>query len=162
MSFQRLAIELGVIPPNVRLKKIIQAYGELFMEMYEWSERQGLLDGFANSIYKRGKKNGKRFKEKFNLTGTPKDAAFTLITGHKLFGIKSRIVRDSKTKAVIQVLDCPWKELFTSQACDVLGNIEKGACEAIDQDISYAITKKLTDEDDICEFVVEKLQEAGK
>ncbi len=162
MNFQKLAIERGVIPPNMRLKKVIQAYGELFMETYEWAERQELLDGFADLIYKRGKKNGERFKEKFNLSGSPKDAAFALIAGHKLFGIKSRIAENSKAKAVIRVSDCPWKELFTPQACDVLGNIEKGACDAISQDLSYAITKKLTDKDDICEFVVEKSKEAGK
>jgi hypothetical protein len=162
MSVQKLAIERGIIPSNVKLEKVVQAYGELFMETYEWAEKYGLSDGFVDSVYKRGKKNGERFKEKFNLSGTPKDAAFALIAGHKLFGIKSRIAENSKAKAVIRVSDCPWKELFTPRACDILGNIEKGACDAISQGLSYAITKKLTDKDDICEFVVERSKEAGK
>lgn len=39
-----------------------------------------------------------------------------------------------------------------------LGNIEKGACNALNPNLSYTITKKLTSKDEMCEFVIEAVR----
>jgi hypothetical protein len=154
MNLQKKAVEVGVLPSNAKWRKTVQAYGELYIEGYRWAKKEGTLDEFANVIYERGRKNGKRFKEKFGLSETAGDAAFALIAGHRLFGIKSKIVENTQNKSIIHVSDCPWKEVFTPEACDILGNIERGTCGAISQDLSYSITKKITNKDGVCEFVI--------
>jgi hypothetical protein len=157
-GIKKLLLEHGSIPSRIKCQKLIKAYGELYLGLFEDANSQGVLKDLSRVIFNIGRKNGERFKKEFDLDDSPRDAAFSLLVGHKLFGIKSRVADGTDKKAVIQVEQCPWEELFPPEACDVLGNIEKGACNALNPNLSYTITKKLTDKDEICEFVIEAVR----
>lgn len=157
-GIKKLLLKHGSIPSGMKCRKLIKAYGELYLGVFEDAKSQEVLKDLSRVIFNIGRKNGERFKKEFALGESATDAAFALIIGHKLFGIKSRVAVGTDNKAVIQVDQCPWEEMFPPEACDVLGNIERGACNALNPELNYTITKKLTDKDEICEFVIEAVR----
>jgi len=96
-------------------------------------------------------------EEVLNRLGGSRDlhgCALALMSYHRIFGIKSSIVKETENEIVIHVSHCMWKDKrgWTPKICASIEAFEAGLVKGIDRSIKHFYTRRRSLGDQICEM----------
>ncbi len=82
--------------------------------------------------------------------------AIALLAMHRIFGIKSRIVRETENEIVIQATKCLWKDKkgWTPAVCATIDMYEVGLVKGINKNIRHICTERRSKGDKVCELIL--------
>jgi hypothetical protein len=83
---------------------------------------------------------------------------------HRIFGIKSSIVKESEDEAIIHATKCLWKDKkdWTQEVCASIDAYEVGLVEGINKNIKHFVTKRRSGGDRVCELILKKYTSNGE
>jgi len=154
---------INLIPARIKWKKSVSGTGEMYKEILN-----SLVEKYGNSavkdlsevMYKIGFEQGKEIQEKIKVKDNLYGCALVLLTMHRIFGIKSKIVEKSDKKVVIHISYCQWKdkEGWNPKCCMSLASYERGLVENINSNIIHRYTKTRSLGNEFCEIVLEEVK----
>lgn len=94
----------------------------------------------------------KLLKTKRDLHG----CATALLAAQHVFGVKSRIAKESEDEIVIQATKCLWKEKegWTPEICAAIEAYEIGLVKGINKNVQHICTKRRSKGDKVCELLL--------
>ncbi len=152
---------LHFIPARIKWKKSVSGIGEMYEEILNTLvEKHGneAVKDLAEAMYAIGSRQGKEIQQTIRVKDNAYGCALALLTMHRIFDIKSKIVEKNEKRAVIHIAECPWKEKegWSSKCCMSLAAYERGVVESINPQIAHRYTKTRSLDAPFCEIIVER------
>jgi len=147
------AVKHDLIPMKLRWMQAVSAVGSLYRDVFYLLGPDDRV-----KLYKMMEDLGlEHSKEVLNRLGASRSlhgCALALMAYHRIFGIKSSIVKQTEEEVVIHVSHCMWKEKrkWTPQVCASIEAFEAGLVRGIDGSIQHFYTKRRSLGDQFCEM----------
>jgi predicted hydrocarbon binding protein len=143
----------------MRWESVLKGVGKLYRAIYDELEKDGHTNSsskaLSNAAYEVGFDFGENLKETFHLGSSIEDIAVAMDVDHKIFGMKAKIVEQSRSKVVYNCYQCAWKKYFTPELCIAIGQAERGIVNALNPEAKYSIIQTRTMGKDFCVFTIE-------
>jgi len=160
MYLIRKIIDLGLIPYSVRWKKSVSGIGRMYANMMRMMEEDYGAEGvrkLSDVMYNIGVNQADEIRETLGLERNLEGCAYVLLAMHRIFGVKSKIVRRDNDRVVIHVTHCQWgkrKKGWTHKTCASIQQYETGLVKGILPSATHFYTKRRTLDDEVCELIV--------
>jgi len=150
-------IKHDLVPTRSRWKQTVSAVGSLYRNVFNLlnpSERANLTKMMENWGYSNSEEIIKELGIERDLHG----CAVALLAFHRIFGIKSSIVKETEDKIIIHATKCMWKDKkgWGPEICASIDRYEAGLVKGISSDISHSYSKRRSRGDEVCEMVLKK------
>lgn len=147
------AIKYDMIPMKIKWKQAVSAVGSMYKNLFYPlgpEDRNRLSKMMEDWVLDHSEEILKRLGASRNLHG----CAMALMSYHRIFGIKSSIVKETADETVVHVSHCMWKEKsgWTPQICASIEAFETGIVKGIDSSIEHFYTKRRSLGDQVCEM----------
>lgn len=147
------AIKHDMVPMKTRWELAVSAVGSLYRNVFY------LLGADESIKLSRMMEDWglEHSKEVLNRLGAPRTlhgCALSLMSYHRIFGIKSSMVKETENEIVIHVSHCMWKDKrgWTPRICASIEAFETGLVKGIDGSIKHLYTKRRSLGDQVCEM----------
>jgi hypothetical protein len=149
-----------LIPYSLKWKKSVSGIGMIYVDTLEMMQKKYGKEGVDNLneiMYDIGLRQSTEILETLDLKRDLEGCAYVLLTMHRIFGIKSKIIQKNTNKIVIHAKKCRWGEhleKWNARTCLSIDNYEAGLIEGILPFSEHRYTKRRSCGDDICELVI--------
>jgi len=153
-------IEFGILPCSIRWKKSVSGIGRMYAEIMEMMQKEYGGEGvkkLSNVMYDIGVKQADEIIKTLGLEKNLEGCVYALLAMHRIFGIKSKIVKKEKNKAVIHVTGCYWGKkvkCWVPKTCASIAQYETGLVKGILSNASHIYTKRRSLGDEVCELII--------
>lgn len=153
-------IDFDLIPNSIRLKKSVTGLGTMYSNLYAIMINGKDIQGIKKMnevMYGIGLNHGPEILKELNLEKNLEGCAYVLLTSHRIFGIKSKIVEKSDKKIVIYASHCSWGNHisgWTPGTCNSIANYETGVVNKILPNATHQYTKKRSLGHEVCELII--------
>ncbi len=153
-------IDFDLIPCRTRWRKSITSIGRIHIDIHRalreryGSEGAQVLD---QVMYRIGQRQANEILGALGLERDLEGCGYAVMVMHRIFGIKSRIVRKDAGSITMQVTHCRWgrrTEGWGPALCVSIGRYEDGLIETILPDSVHAYDKRYTLGDRVCELTI--------
>jgi hypothetical protein len=164
MSFKsfllKRLISWDFFPYSLKWKKSVSGIGVIYVDtlmmMQEKYGKSG-VDNLNEVMYNIGLGQSIEILEMLDLKRDIEGCAYVLLTMHRIFGIKSKIIQKDNNKVVIHARKCRWGghlEKWNARTCLSIDNYEAGLIEGILPLSDHAYIRRRSMGDNVCELVV--------
>jgi hypothetical protein len=164
MSFKSFLLKKLItwdrIPYHLRWRKSVSGIGMIYVETLEMMQEKYGKEGVDNLnevMYNIGRCQSLEILEELDLKRDLEGCAYVVLTMHRIFGIKSKIVQKDDNKIVIHASKCRWNGHLTKwnvKTCLSIDNYESGLIEGVLPLSEHAYTKRRSLHDEVCELVI--------
>lgn len=153
-------IDNDLIPYSIRWKKSMSGLGIMYSNLYNMLITEYDIQGVKKlnyMMYDVGFKQSLEILKELDLERNLEGCAYVLLTMHRLFGLKSKIVEKQDKKVVIHVSHCSWGDQvngWTPRTCNSIANYETGIVRGILPDATHHYVKKRSLGNDVCELII--------
>ena len=152
-KFLEFTIKHDLIPMKMKWEQAVSAVGSMYRNMFyllDAEDRIKLSKMMENWGLEHSEGILKRLGASIDLHG----CALALMSYHRIFGINSSILKETKDEVVIHVSHCVWKDKrgWTPQICASIEAFEAGLVKGIDSSIKHYYTKRRSLGDLVCEM----------
>lgn len=153
-------MDLDMVPYSIKWKKTISGIGSIYIGFMEMMQREYGSEGVRNLndvMYTIGLNQAEEVLDSIGLERDLKGCAYTILTMHRIFGIKSKIIKRDENKVVIHVTHCRWgnyKEGWTPKTCASIEKYETGLVKGILPLADHVYTKRRSLGDNVCEIII--------
>ncbi len=164
----RKIVEYDLLPCSIRWKKSVSGIGRMYADIMKMMKENYSSEGvkrLSKVMYNIGFTQASEILELLGLERNLEGCAYALLAMHRIFGIKSKIVKKESNKIIIHVTDCCWgrkKRGWTPQTCASIGQYETGLVKGILPDATPIYPKRHTLGHDVCELVLTLKEEGDK
>lgn len=149
-----------MIPVKMRWRKSASGVGRLFNDVYHMlsvEDRRKL----ANLLYEWGVNDAEEVVNTLKIKRDIHGCALAILAANSLFGIRSKIVGESKDEVVIHATKCLWKNKrnWTPDVCATIDQYDIGLVAGINKNIQYSCLKRRSRGDPVCEIVLNRIAE---
>jgi len=160
----RKVIDLDLVPCSIRWKKSVSGVGRMYADIMRMMEENYGVEGvkkLGEVMYNIGLNQADEILESLGLERTLDGCAYTLMTMHRIFGIKSKMVQEEEDKIVIHATRCYWggKKGWTPKTCASIQQYETGLVKGILPSAIHTYTKRRSLGDNICELIITQKME---
>lgn len=148
------------IPLNIRWKKSVSGTGVIYADtlrmMQEKYGKEGVND-LNEVMYNIGYRQAPEILNQLDMDKDLEGCAYVLLTMHRIFGIRSKIISDEKNRIVIHAQKCRWAghvNGWDAKTCLSIDRYEAGLIEAILPHCTHNYTKRRSCGADVCELVI--------
>lgn len=148
-----LAVKHDMIPMKLRWTQAVSAIGSLYRNVYYLLDPDA-RDKLSGMMEAWGREHSEEVLNRLDASRDLRGCAMALMSYHRLFGIKSSIVKETEDEIIIHVSRCMWKdkEGWTPQICASIETFETGLVEGVDPSIKHFYTKRRSLGDRVCEM----------
>ena len=156
----RKIIDLDLIPSSIRWKKSVSGVGRMYADIMRMMDQNYGAEGvkrLSEVMYNIGLSQADELLDRLGLERTLEGCAYVLLAMHRIFGVKSKIVRRDNDRIVIHVTYCFWgkrKKGWTPKTCASIQQYETGLVKGILPSATHFYTKRRTLDDEVCELIV--------
>lgn len=164
MSFKkyiiRKMIEYDLLPCSIRWEKSVSGIGRMYADIMDMMRENYGSDGvkrLSTVMYNIGFNQASEVLETLGLERNLEGCAYALLAMHRIFGIKSKIVRKESNKIIIHITDCCWgrkKKGWSPQTCASIGQYEAGLVKGILSNVTHLYPKRHTLGHKVCELIL--------
>lgn len=153
-------VRWDIIPWLVRWRKSVIGIGIMYADIMNMIQEKYGAEGVKNLsevMYTIGLNQANEILELLGLERNLEGCAYTLMTMHRIFGIKSKIVQKDEEKIVIHVTQCYWGRRtreWTPRTCASIARYETGLVKGVLPSAAHSYTKKYTLGDEVCELII--------
>ena len=69
-----------------------------------------------------------RIRKELGLLKSMDDDVLSCAVIHKIFEIRSKIMKKTESGAIFQIKDCPWADFLDPKVCDIFSEVKGGYC----------------------------------
>ncbi|MDW7731556.1 MAG: hypothetical protein SCH66_03885 [Methanolobus sp.] len=164
MSFKSFLLKKMIlwykIPTYVKWKKSVSGIGIIYTETLEMMQEKYGSEGVENLndvMYNIGLRQATEILEMLDLQKNLEGCAYVLLTMHRMFGIRSKIVHNDNNRIVIHATKCQWGghiPKWNAGTCISIDHYEAGLIEGILPHSKHEYTKRRSCGNNICELVI--------
>ena len=160
---KRKMIEFNLVPCSIRWKHSVSGVGRMYADIMTMVAENYGIEGVRKLnevMYNIGRNKANEILDVLGLERTLEGCAYALLAGHRIFGVKSKIVHKENDKVIIQANYCYWgKEVkgWTPKTCASIEKYDSGVIEAILPSAKHYTTKRRSLGHNECEIIIEKL-----
>jgi len=164
MSFKSFLLKRLIvwdfIPYSLRWKKSVSGIGMIYVGTLEMMQEKYGKDGVDNLneiMYNIGLGQSTEILKMLDLNKDMEGCAYVLLSMHRIFGIKSKIIQKDSNKIVIHARKCRWGghlKKWNARTCLSIDNYEAGLIEGILSSSEHTYTKRRSCGDNVCELVI--------
>lgn len=160
--FLKKLIDYDIVPCFFRWKKSVSGIGRIYSDMLDMMQKNYGIKGIKqmnNVMYDIGLNQSLEILNKLGLEKNLEGCAYVLLSMHRVFGIKSKIVKKSNRRIVIHISDCCWgrkRKGWTPKTCASISQYELGLIRGIMPEVKHVYTKKHTLGNDVCEMIISR------
>lgn len=153
-------VDFDLIPNSIRWKKSTKGLGTMYSNLYAMLINEHDIQGIkkmSDVMYNIGFEQSPEILEQLGLEKNLEGCAYVLLTSHRIFGIKSKIVEKSDAKIIIHASYCSWGNHingWTPGTCNSIANYETGVVNRLLPDAQHQYTRKRTLGDEVCEVII--------
>ena len=153
-------IEWDLLPCSTKWKKSVSGIGRMYADILKMMEKEygkAGVEKLGKVMYNIGINQAAEILETLGLERNLEGCAYALMAMHRIFGIKSKIVKKEKDKIVIHVTECCWgkkKKGWTPKTCASIAQYETGLVKSILPNASHIYTKRRSLGDEVCELII--------
>lgn len=153
-------INLDILPCSIRWEKSISGIGRMYADIMKMMQENYGAEGVKklNEImYNIGLNQADEILELLCLERNLEGCAYAILAMHRIFGIKSKIVKKDSNKIVIHVTHCYWgrsEKDWTPQTCASIAQYETGLVNGILPSATHIYNKRHTIGDEVCELII--------
>jgi hypothetical protein len=153
-------IEWDLLPCSIRWKKSVSGIGRMYADIMVMMQKEYGVEGvkkLSNVMYNIGFNQTDEILDILGLERNLEGCAYALLAMHRIFGIKSKIVRKENNKIVIHVTKCYWgksKKGWTPKTCASIAQYETGLVKGILPNATHIYTKRRSLGHDVCELII--------
>jgi len=161
MQFKRVLAEFIVkhdlIPTKTRWNQSVSAVGGLYRNVFNMLNPVDRTK-LAKMMEEWGYMHASEALEKVGVDRDLHGCAIALLSFHRIFGMKSAIINETKNEVTIHVTKCMWKDMkgWNPQICGSIEAYENGLVKGINESISHVYTKRRSMGDNVCEMILRK------
>jgi hypothetical protein len=154
-NIANILVKNDLVPMKFRWKKSVSGVGTLYKDIYYMLDKRG-KQNLRKLMYKEGFEQAKDAIKTLEIDKGIKDCALALMAAHRVWGIKSNIVKETDNEVIIHCTDCMWckKKGWTPAVCASIEAFESGLVEGINKKIKHFYTKRRSLGDKYCEMVL--------
>jgi len=162
MSIKSKLIEFIVrndlIPTRIRWRKSVSGVGRLFNDVYHMlnpDDRRKLVA----LLYEWGLNDAEEVVKTLRIKKDLHGCALAILAANSVFGIRSKIVEESKDEVMIHATRCLWKDKknWTPEVCASIDQYDIGLVAGINKSIRYYCLKRRSRGDPVCEVVLKRV-----
>lgn len=164
MSFKSFMLKKMIlwdkIPTYLRWKKSVSGIGVLYVGILEMVQQKYGNDGVANInevMYNIGLRQSTEILEMLDLEKDLEGCAYVLLTMHRMFGIRSKVVHNDNNRIVIHATRCQWGghiPKWNAGTCMSIDHYEAGLIEGIMPHSKHEYTQRRSCGYGTCELVI--------
>ena len=153
-------IDLDIVPYSIRWKKSVSGIGRMYadiMKMLQENYGSGGVKQLSETMYNIGLNQADEILESLGLERNLEGCAYVLLAMHRIFGIKSKIVKKENDRVIIHITHCYWgksRKGWTSETCASIAQYETGLVKGILPSAMNFYTKKRSLGNDVCELII--------
>jgi len=154
-NIARVLVKKDLIPIKFRWKKSVSGVGTLYKDIYQMLDKSG-KQKLTKLMYKEGLEQAEDAIKTLGIGRGIKDCTLALMATHRIYGIKSHIVKETDNEVIIHCTDCMWckKKGWTPAVCASIEAFETGLVKGINKKIKHFYTKRRSLRDKYCEMIL--------
>jgi hypothetical protein len=156
-KFIEFIIKHDLIPTRVKWKRCAGGVGRLFRDVFHMLDEDGKRT-LMKLMYRWGVEDADEIVETLKIDRNLHGCAIALLAVNQLFGIKSKISKESDDEIIIHATKCLWKdkEGWTPKVCASIEAYDIGLVEGINKNVKYFCTRRRSTGDKFCEVSLKK------
>ena len=153
-------IDLDLIPCRTRWRKTVTGIGRIHADLYlKLRERYGPegTELLGQVMYDLGVQQANEIIEALDLNRDLEGCAYAVMAMHRIFGIKSRILRRDEDRLIIQITHCRWgrsTDGWIPGMCVTIGRYEDAVIETILPNSHHSYEERYPMGDGTCNLVI--------
>jgi hypothetical protein len=161
MSFRsrlkEFVVKTDLVPYKNRWTESVDAVGGLYRNVFNILDGENRLR-LTKMMEEWGCSHANEALEKIGAKRDLHGCAVTLLAFHRIFGMKSEIVKETENEIAIHVTKCMWKDKkgWNPAICSSIEAYENGLVKGIDKGISHVYTTRRSNNDKVCEMILRK------
>lgn len=156
-KFKEFIVKKDLLPVKDRWTQTVSAVGSLYRNVFYMLDPhdRGRL---AEMMQDWGTSHSEETVSKLGVRKDLHGCAVSLLAFHRIFGIKSSIVEETKDRIVIHATKCMWKDKkgWGPQICASIDRYETGLVKGISKDVTHTYSKRRSKGDKVCEMVLQR------
>jgi hypothetical protein len=156
-KFIEFIVKHDMIPARVRWKRSASSVGRLFNGIFNTLDDDGRRT-LTKLMYNLGVEDADEIVETLKIKRNLHGCAIALLAINQLFGIKSKISKESDDEIIIHATKCLWKDKkgWTPKVCASIEAYDIGLVEGINKNVKYFCTRRRSMGDKLCEVSLKK------
>jgi len=152
-AFFEFAVKYDMIPMKMRWTQTVSAVGSLYRNVFYLLDTDDRSE-LSKMMEEWGREHAEEVLSRLGVSRDLSGCALALMSYHRIFGIKSSVVKETEDKTVIHVSHCMWKDKrgWTPEICASIEAFEAGLVKGIDPSIKHFYTKRRSLGDRVCEM----------
>jgi hypothetical protein len=148
-----LAIKHDMVPMKMKWEQAVSAVGSMYKNMYYLLDPEDRIK-LSKMMENWGIEHSEVILKRLGASRDLHGCALALISYHRIFGIKSSVVKETEDEIMIHVYRCMWKDKrgWTPKICASIEAFETGLVNGIDSSIKHFYTKRRSLGDPVCEM----------
>ena len=152
-KFLEFTIKHDLIPMKMKWEQAVSAVGSMYRNMFYLLDAEDRIK-LSKMMENWGLEHSEGILKRLGASRDLHGCALSLMSYHRIFGIKSSIVKETEDEVVIHVSRCMWKDKrgWTPQICASIEAFEAGFVMGFDSSIKHFYTKRRSLGDQVCEM----------
>ena len=142
-----------LLPTKRKWELTVSAVGSMYRNVFHLLGEEDRMK-LTDMMREWGFEHSREVKERLGISDDLHGCAVALLSYHRLFGMKSQIIHETKDEVVINVSKCMWKDKknWTPEICASMEGLETGLVRGINDSIEHFYSKRRSLGHEFCEM----------